>query len=36
LAVWHEDEAAAKQAAQLEANRRSEANPFGGSPVSLR
>ena len=36
LAVWQEDEAAAKQAAQLEANRRSEANPFGGSPVSLR
>jgi hypothetical protein len=35
LAVWQEDQLAARQAQQLEAQHRTQANPFGG-PVSAR
>ncbi len=36
LAVWQEDQLAARQAQQAEALHRSFANPFGGGPVSTR
>lgn len=36
LAVWLEDKQAALQATQREASQRTLANPFGGSPVSIR
>lgn len=36
LAVWQEDQLAARQAQQAEALHRSIANPFGGGPVSTR
>ena len=36
LAVWQEDQLAARQAQQAEALNRSFANPFGGGPVSTR